>query len=299
MAELAKRTYEIGWSPDVDAVNAPPGALLRGDNLIHDELGVLALRQGVTKINGVAFSDIDVHSLFTVVRSGSRYRYAGAGAKVYRNSSDVGVTFDGSGDIQFGSHMGQTLIARGTTKKKDDGTEVRNWGIAMTGGTPLVTAKVDGDHVDFATWSETETSEHEVEEDDGNGPDYNQDQDGIDNEAIQLGTSGDTGRAIVKRNLPATLDATILSGGREATDDDYISLFFFADNPQAIIKVTLQIDVNGGGFSLDYYSKDWLGEGVEGPDGGVVNPGAPTVVGNGGGGEAGGTGDPEGEVPLI
>lgn len=293
MAEMAVRTYERGWSPDVDAINAIPGALLRGDNLIHDELGVLALRQGSSKINGSALADLDVHSLFTVVRNLTRYRYAGAGAKVYRNNTDVGVTFDGSGDITFGSHMGQTLMARGTTKKKDDGTTVRNWGIEMTGGQPVATTAVAGDSFEFASWSETETAEHTVEEDDGNGPDYNQDQDGIDDEAVQLGTAAGTGRAVVTRAFSSPQDATILSGGREATDDDYISFFFFTDNPSAIIKVTLQIDVNGGLFSLDYYTKEWLGEGVEGPDSGVVNPGTPSVVG-------GGEGDvPPGEVPLI
>ncbi len=51
----------------------------------------------------------------------------------------------------------------------------------------------------------------------------------------------------------------------------------FADNPNAVIKTALQIDVNGGLFSLDWFSKEWLGEGIAGPDSSVTDPGAPTV----------------------
>lgn len=291
MGDLAKRTYERGWCPDQDAINAAPGTLLRADNLTLDELGVLSLRQGVESI-GAALADLDVHSLFTVVRSGTRLRYVGAGSNAYRNGSAIG-SFDGSGDIHFGSHLGQTFMARGTTKSKDDGTTTRNWGIEMTGGRPVPVAVVTGDSKDYETWSETETANHAVDEDDGNGPDYNQDQDGIDNEAVQLGTNAESGRAIITKTFPAPQDFTILNGGREASDDDYISFYMFTDNPGAVIKTTLQIDVNGGLFSLDWYFKEWLGQGVAGPDGGVVDPGAPTGV------ETGPVEEVPGEPPLI
>ena len=292
MADLAKRTFSRGWSPDCDAVNAPPDVLLRADNIVLDELGALVLRAGIAQI-GSAFPDLDVHSLFTVVRSAVRLRYAGAGSVAYRNGSPLGIAFDGSGDIQFGSHMGQTLLARGTTNRKDDGTTVRNWGIAMTGTAPTPTAAITGDVFEFATWAETETADHEVEEDDGNGPDYNQDQNGVDNEAIQLGSNATSGRIVVKKTFSSPQDATVLAGGREASDDDIISFFMFADNPNAVIKTALQIDVNGGLFSLDWFSKEWLGEGIAGPDSSVTDPGAPT------GGETGPIDTGPGEVPLI
>ena len=277
MSELAKRTYEKGWCPDQDAINAAPGTLLRADNLTLDELGVISLRQGSAAI-GAALADLDAHSLFTVVRSGTRYRYTGAGDAVYRNAASIASSLDGSGDIHFGSYLGQTFFARGESKSKDDGTTVRNWGIEMTGGQPEAISVVTGDQKVFASWSEDETAEHDVDEDDGNGPDYNQDQDGIDNEAVQLGTNPDSGRAIITQVFPAPLDFTILDSSREASDDDYISFFMFSDNPGAVIKTTLQIDINGGLFSLDWYWKEWLGQGVAGPDGGVVQPGAPVGV---------------------
>ena len=289
MGELAKRTYDAGWTPDADAVNAPSNALLRADNIIHDELGVIALRQGMSEIADIA---ADVHSLFTVERSGTRLRYTGSGSNVHRNASPIAASLAGSGDIHFGSYLGQTFFARSSSKLKDDGTTVRNWGIAMTGTAPSVSAAVAGDLKEFASWSETETAEHTVQEDDGNGPDYNQDQNGIDNEAVQLGTNAGTGRAVVTRTFSTPQDVTFLDGGREAADDDMIVFFMFTDNPSAIVKVTLQIDVNGGTFSLDWYSKEWLGEGVAGPDGGVVNPGTPALV-------DGGLPESPGEVPLI
>ncbi len=276
MAELAKRTYEKGWCPDQDAINAAPGTLLRADNLTLDELGVISVRPGSSSLHA-ALSDLDVHSLFTVVRSGTRLRYAGAGDNAYRNGASI-ESFDGSGDIHFGSHLGQTFMARGTTKSKDDGTTVRNWGIEMTGAAPTIVSAVTGDLKEFASWSETDTADHDVDEDDGNGPDYNQDQNGVDNEALQLGTDPLSGRAVVTQQFATPKDFTILDGSTVATDDDYISFFMFSDNPGAVIKTTLQIDVNGGLFSLDWFWKEWLGQGVAGPDGGVVQPGAPVGV---------------------
>lgn len=292
MADFERKTFEGGWGPDYDAVNAPPGVLLRADNLILDELGALVVRQGTDRY--AVLADLDVHSLFTVVRSNTRIRYAGAGAKVYRDAVDLGVTFAGSGDIQFGSYMGQTFMGRGSTNKKDDGSNVRTWGISMTGTAPSVSAAVPGDSHEFASWAETDTAEHEVNEDDGNGPDYNQDQNGVDNEALQLGPDPGTGRAIVTQTFPTPVDLDLLDGGREATDDDYISFFFFADNPQSVVKVGLQIDVNDGLFASDFFLKEWLGQGVDGPDGTVANPGDSSTGGGGGIIDPG-----PGEPPLI
>jgi len=136
MAVLARQDFSAGWMPDADATNAPPNALLRGDNLILDELGILAVRQGSTKINSVALGDIDVHSLYTAVISGTRYRFSGAAANVYSNGVTLGVTMASSGDVIFGSYMGQVFFARSTSKHKYDGSTVRTWGVGMTSGVP-------------------------------------------------------------------------------------------------------------------------------------------------------------------
>jgi hypothetical protein len=288
--EHKQRTYSGGWTPDVDAAGAPPEALLRCDNLLLDELGVLSLRLGSTKINpGAPLSNTDVHSLFTVNRSGTKIRYAAAGSLIYRNAvTDLGLTMAGSGDVAFGSHLGQTFFARSTTKYKDDGTTVRNWGIAMTGGVPEVLAPIESDTKEYASWDATETADHEINENNGDALDYGESHDGIADGAIVLFPNPDTGRLVVTRNFSVPQDVTELDGGREATDDDIISFYMYVSNPQTIIKTQLQMDVNGGDFQTDFYLKEWKGEGLPGPDGSVPNPG-----------QEGPIDSPPGEAPLI
>src|SRR5262245_34676261 len=126
MGVLARTNFGRGWVPDADSVNGPVDGLLRADNLVLDEHGVLALRRGSAVLASLA--DQDVHSLFTVIASdGTRYRFAGANNAVYANGIAIATGVTGTGDIVFGSHLGQVLFARGTTKKKYDGTTLRNW----------------------------------------------------------------------------------------------------------------------------------------------------------------------------
>lgn len=147
---LARKSFPRGWVPNADYINGPDDGLLRMDNLVLDELGVLALRAGSDRINSVALADTDIHTLFTVELNGSRKRMTGANDAVYANGTSIISSVNGSGDMSFGSYLGQIFVARGTTKKKYDGTTVRNWGISMTGGVATVTGDSGSD--DSATW---------------------------------------------------------------------------------------------------------------------------------------------------
>lgn len=283
--ELKRRTFDLGWMPDVDAVNAPPNALLRADNLILDELGVLALRQGVTKLNSVATTELDIHSLFTVNRDGVKIRYGAADDKVYRNAvTPLGITMAGSGDVAFGSHMGQTFIARSTSKFKDDGSATRNWGIAMTGGAPVITGPIATDTKEYASWDAAETAEHELLEGEG-GLAYDEDHEGVADGAISLTPATATGRLVVTRTFSVDQDVTFLDGGREATDDDNFKFWMYVSNPDVIQKIIMSIDVNGGTFTKDWYIKEWAGAGASGADQSVANPGGGTDPGDPGIGE--------------
>lgn len=292
--DYARRTFDAGWLPDADAINAPPNALLRADNLVLDELGVVALRLGSTKVNpGAPLSETDVHTLFTIFRDGSRVRYAGAGNKIFRQAvTPLGVTMNGSGDVAFGSHMGQVFFARGDSKYKDDGTTVRNWGIEMTGGAPVVTGSVATDTKEYASWDQTETADHVVEEDNGAGLAYAEDRNGDPAGAIDMFTN-ENGRIVVRRDFSSPQDFSVMDGATEATDDDILKFWFYTSNPSVVQKIILQIDVNGGTFAEDYYLKEWAGEGASGADGSVTNPGTP----DGSGGLPGDIGP--GEPPLA
>lgn len=255
--DYAVRTYPLGWVPNADEVNGPEGCLLRADNLIMDELGVVSVRQGSETINSSPFSDTDVHSLFTVVRSGTRLRYAGANSAVYRNGSSVISGVDGSGDISFGSHMGQTLIARGTTKKKDDGTTVRNLGIAMTGGAPSIQAALSPNTKQIAAWDLAETADHVWDEDDGNGVAYNQDHDGTPDGAVVLRPSVTTLKGLIRRTFSGDTDFSQYTGPIAGADTDILQVWVFMENSSVVKEITMFIDINDGSFQLDYYFKTW------------------------------------------
>lgn len=293
--DLTRREFSVGWSPDSDSVNAPPDALLRMDNLTLDELGIVSLRQGASQVNvGAPLASLDVHSLFTIFRDGTRIRYAGAGDSIFRQATTpLGVTMAGSGDVAFGSHLGQVLFARGASKYKDDGTTVRNWGIAMTGGAPVIDGPIVSDSKEFASWDAAETATHTLHEDNALGLAYDDDHNDIPDGAVSLYPEVGSGRLRISRALAGPTDFTILDGGREATDDDIIKMWLFVSNPSVVEKVTLQIDFNGGNFVNDHVLKEWPGAGSSGADGTVSNPGVP------GGVEPTPGETPPGEPPLI
>lgn len=152
MGLLLRKDFSGGWQPDADAVNGPVNALLRQDNLTLDEHGVLSRRLGSEKVNSAAFADLDVHSLFTAYNAGTRYRYAGATNKVYRNGTALSPTMAGTAtdEVAFGSYLGQAFFARSTSKWKDDGTTTQRWGLAAPTVLPTVVA-IAPNTVDLAT----------------------------------------------------------------------------------------------------------------------------------------------------
>ncbi len=130
-----RNNFSGGWQPDSDAINCPDNAVLRMDNLVLDEEGILALRTGSTATPSGDLGD-NVHSLFTTELSGTRYRMFGVDSKVWSAkdtgaAAEIATSLDGANiDMNFGSHMGRIFFARSTVKKKYDGGAVWNWGIS-------------------------------------------------------------------------------------------------------------------------------------------------------------------------
>jgi hypothetical protein len=254
MGFLARSNWSKGWVPDADAVNGPVDGFLRGDNLTLDEVGALVLRGPSTKINGVALADLDVHSLFTAVLTGTRYRMTGASNGVYANGAGIVAGMAGAGDVSFGSYQGQILFARSTSKKKYDGATVRNWGIAMTGAAPTLAALAP-DSKTLASGDSTEAPAFTAPE--GTGPAYATGQDLTVNGSIQITPSSTTGRGVLEKVFAAETDFTVYDGGQTGGDNDLLQFYVYITEPSALLELTVMVDVNGAStnrFQDDYYT---------------------------------------------
>ncbi len=244
--DISRRDFSRGWLPSADAVNCPKNALLRMDNCVLDELGIVSLRKGSAKINSVALTDTDIHSLFTAILNGTRYRMAGAGADIYANGSSLSQTMAGSGDVAFGSAMGQIFFARSTSKKKYDGTTVRNWGIAQPNAAPTLAANATDsktfsacDTADYANWTQNEGAKTDR------------------TTYIELVSSATTARGTITKTFGTPQNFTSYDGGSTASDNDLLQFYFMVTEPQLLQKVLVQIDVNSGNFTEDYYEFRW------------------------------------------
>lgn len=267
MGNYDRQDFSLGWQPSADAFNAPKNCLLRADNLVQDERGALALRQGSLKINSVALSSTDCHSLFTATLSGSRIRMTGAGDAVFANGTSIFTSIAGSGDIAFGSHMGQILAARGTTKKKYDGSTVRTWGIAPIATAPTLTA-VTSDSKTFASCASSELPIMTVNE---GSLAFQPDRFGVANAAVELTPDSTTGRATATKTFTAPNDFTKYDAGQTGSDSDLIDFLNYVTEPQFVTSVSVMIDVNDGTFQEDWYEYEFrsgdvteIVQGVEG-----------------------------------
>ncbi len=247
MGNFLRTDYSEGWQPSADPFNAPKNSALRMDNLMLDEVGALSLRQGSVKINPAAFSDVDVHSLFTTSLSGSRYRMSGATNAVYANGTSIASGLAGSGDISFGAHMGQILFARSTSKKKFDGSTVRTWGIAAPASAPTLAVTAQSSTV-FASCASSELPIMVTNE---GSQSFVTDRFGVATEAVQIAPDATTGRGQSTKTFTAAKSF-------DGSDDDLIECFVKIAEPQYITGITLMWDVLDGTFQSDYYQTSFL-----------------------------------------
>lgn len=263
MGFIGRRDFSLGWSPNSDATNAPENCLLRADNLVLDEQGVVALRRGSSKINSSPLGDPDIHSLFTAVVSGTRYRMTGADDSVYANGSSIASGLAGSDDIAFGFDKGQILFARSTSKKKYDGSTVRTWGIAKPTSAPSVTAlDQDGKIITtgalgeegFNQWYKWEGAGTLGFDDITYGDNHYEATDPLYNPvgAVQIAMAP-TKRAVYERTYAGFRDFTVYDGGRVGTDDDLVSMYVYLSDPALLEGFAIQVDVNDGTFLKDWY----------------------------------------------
>jgi len=251
---IIRNNFSLGWQPNLDNVNCPREALLRMDNCVLDEVGAVALRRGTSQLTQTGAGDTDVHSLYTTYIDGTRYRMAGASSAVYANGSSIATSVAGSGDIEFAAFLDEIFFARSTTKKKYDGTTVRNWGVAGPAA-PASPTLVNPQSKTFATCDSSEspgftTPSHGTLS-------FSTDADGNANSALQIINDATTGLGKATLTYSAAQDFTILSASDTGTDQDKISMEVYLSDPSLLRYVRLEIDVDDGTFTNNYYSKIW------------------------------------------
>lgn len=249
---LERSAWTRGWVPDADKVNGPIDGLLRADNLMLDEKGVIGVRPGSQVVETLA--DADVHSLYSVLMNGTKRRYVGAGNNVYRDGSAI-AAMAGSGDVSFGSYLGQILFARSTSKSKDDGTTPRAWGLSAPNKPTITPVAPDGKTL--STGDSSESPAFVWTEDNGAGAAYDTGHDGTPDGALVLVPKDATRRGVVTKTFGSPQDFTTYDSGGAASDDDILSVFFFVDEPGNLASITLLVDVNDGSFQTDMYQQIW------------------------------------------
>lgn len=240
--------------PDADAIGAPEGALLRADNLVLDEKGALALRKGSSIVySSLGAAESDVHSLKTVIANGTKYQLAGVSDKVFSNGSNLGVSFNGTGDVAFGSDAYQAFMARGSTKKKIAATgELQNWGIAAPDQAPLLAA-LDVVTATVASFNSAESPALVVNE--SASTSFQLGHDGVTaNGALEVVPNAGTGRASIQKVFTSDQDFFHVNGAL-GSGTDLFDIFTWIEEPGHAWKITIMFGMGTGAdpFIDDYY----------------------------------------------
>lgn len=197
----------------------------------------------------------DVHSLHTVeLADGVTYRVLGAGNRVFSNGVDQGVNFDGSGDIAFGDDSYQIFMARGSTKKKTDGSGFFNWGIAPPVSAPTLQA-VNNLSSTIASFNAGESPALVIHE--GTSSGNVSGWDGTSNGALSIITAQSSGRLSVSKTY-ATLTDLLNIGGSEGSDTDLFDIYLWIEEPRELDKLTIMfgLGTEADPFVNDHYYFD-------------------------------------------
>lgn len=217
MPTLGQDNFSSGWTPSDNELQGDPNGLLRMDNLQLDERGAITLTRGMTKQSQLFTKP--VQSIFSKTLNNKKIRYVGIGDSSIAQSGeflrDIGATktftaFPGGGSIHptehaYTSAMNYVIIASSTTKKKDDGTDIRDLGIETPDG--IILTQVEPKQIlDVSGTREN----YELLE--GTGLVVSTEN------RLEWSTSGTTGRGIVQ--LVESIDAGTFPDGSTNSDED-------------------------------------------------------------------------------
>jgi hypothetical protein len=256
---LFRSGQNLRWWPDADSVGAPDDVLLRATNLVPDPDGLLALRMGSSTVyQNLIGASARVHTLLTrMLVDGVSYRFAGVDDKVFRNGEDFGITFGGTSgaDIVMGDDAYQAFFARGSTKKKFDGSHLHNWAIPAPEFAPTlaaVTAITDG----VATFNTAESPAFTVNEGTGS---FVLGQDGTTaNGALKLIPAAGSGRASATKTYAAAQDFFDIKG-TSGGDTDLFDIYVWLEEPRKVDKITIMFGLENSAdpYKNDYYYFDF------------------------------------------
>ena len=250
MPNLFNRDFSGGWGPDHDPANAPSNVLVRSDNLELEEKGVLSLRRGSESVTNLGSGNVD--ALLSVELDGNSVVLAGIGTGVYADGIGLGVTGTGTGDTALDSVDGHALIASGTTKKKYDGTTVRNWGIA----TPLEAPGVEGSALSSLTIANFTQASAEFTADEGTIA-YYTGQDGTGNGALKLTPAVGTGRGEIHYNFSSARDLFSFFGA-DGGNFDLFEFWYDDSQPTKSLSFSIMFGCDTGSDKFEengYYYK--------------------------------------------
>ncbi len=240
------------WWPDADSTNAPEGALPRADNLVPDMENHLSLRAGSERLySGLLGRN---HTLYTCLLDGKSFRFVGSDDRLYRNGEDFGETFDGFGDFAVGDDAYQAFFARGTTKKKFDGSNFYNWPIkapefpATLSAVPAITTEV-------ASFNSTESPAFVINE--GSAA-FVAGHDATANGAMRLTPSATTSRASASKKFAADQDYLNILGA-PGSGTDLFDIYVWLEEPREVDKITIMFGLGTGddAYKEDYYYFDF------------------------------------------
>jgi hypothetical protein len=285
---LTRKDWSLGWTPSNDSVNGDPRGLLRADNLELDERGILSLTNSahVAGYDATGSSrrqtpdprrtlDItlaypgQIVQIYSKYINNLKYRYVVTdNGNVYCNGHQI-VGNENFTHVGFTSALGQNLICAGNSRKKDDGSVVRELGLRKPDNAPV---KIDttvsqvkfGDN--FADWfAEWGTLYPPTEA----------------MPAIWIYTK-DAGDGVSFWGIAQQWKAYDLSniGGNPGSDDDIFS-FWAAGYTQSFINVQIEFYLQSTYPITDSYTYEWKnppGLGVTMDALGNLSPGSGTVL---------------------
>ena len=232
----------LRWHPDADTVNAPEGVLLRADNLVPDRDGAMSLRKGSEILYSGLGSPGNIHSLHTAeLPDGTTYRVAGVDDTIVINGETQSTGVTGTGDLALADDSYQIFMARGTTKKKWDGTNLNNWSIAAPPDAPTLSAETAITST-IADFNNSEDPAVTVQE--GSGTIGGEsDQNSVANEATKLTPDGSTYRGVLQRLWTTDQDFFNVSGV-DGSETDLVDFYIKLENPRNVQSIKVVFGIN-------------------------------------------------------